>query len=226
MTSPAKAACVFDAYGTLFNVHSAVGRHANALGKAAPEISNLWRAKQLEYSWVHSLMRRHVDFWELTQRALDYALAFHRVSDDQLKRALMESYLALDAYDEVPSVLRRLREAGIKTAILSNGSPFMLQHAMESSRISDLIDKCLSIEEAGVYKPDPAAYRVATSALKIQSPGEACFFSSNAWDVAGAHTFEFRAFWVNRSNQPEEYGLYEKVQRLSSLSEAIERVAA
>jgi 2-haloacid dehalogenase len=101
MTSPAKAACVFDAYGTLFNVHSAVGRHANSLGKAAAEISNLWRTKQLEYSWVHSLMRRHVDFWELTQRALDYALTFHRVSDDQLKRALMESYLALDAYDEI-----------------------------------------------------------------------------------------------------------------------------
>ena len=110
MTSPAKAACVFDAYGTLFNVHSAVGRHANSLGKAAAEISTLWRTKQLEYSWVHSLMRRHVDFWELTQRALDYALTFHRVSDDQLKRALMESYLALDAYSQaVGSPLRGSR---------------------------------------------------------------------------------------------------------------------
>ena len=224
MTSPAKAACVFDAYGTLFNVHSAVGRHANSVGKAAAEFSNLWRSKQLEYSWVHSLMRRHVDFWELTQRALDYALTFHRVSDDQLKRALMESYLALDAYDEIPSVLRRLRERGVKTAILSNGSPYMLQHAVEFAGISDLIDQCLSIEEVRVYKPDPAAYQIATSALKLQSPGEACFFSSNAWDVAGAHSFGFRAFWVNRSNQPEEYGLHEKVQRLSSLSEAFERV--
>src|ERR1700722_2203380 len=131
MTSQGEPACIFDAYGTLFNVHSAAARHANSMGKAAPEISNLWRTKQLEYSWVHSLMRRHVDFWELTQRALDYALTFHRVSDDQLKRALMESYLALDAYDEIPSVLRRLREGGIKTAILSNGSPFMLQRAIE-----------------------------------------------------------------------------------------------
>jgi len=221
VTSKGNAACVFDAYGTLFNVHSAVAKHANSLGNGAAEISNVWRAKQLEYSWVHSLMRRHVDFWELTQRALDYALTLHRVSDDRLKRALIESYLALDPYDEIPSVLRRLREAGIKTAILSNGSPFMLQHAVESAGIGDLIDKCLSIEEVGVYKPDPAAYQIATSALKLQSPGEACFFSSNAWDVAGAHQFGFRAFWVNRSNQPEEYGLHKNVQKLSSLSDAI-----
>jgi 2-haloacid dehalogenase len=226
MTSKGNAASVFDAYGTLFNVHSAVAKHANALGKGAAEISNVWRAKQLEYSWVHSLMRRHVDFWELTQRALDYALSLHRVSDDQLKRALMESYLALDAYDEIPSVLRRLRQGGIKTAILSNGSPFMLQRAVESAGISDLIDKCLSIEEARVYKPDPAAYQIATSALKFQSPNEACFFSSNAWDVAGAHTFGFRAFWVNRSKQPEEYGLHKDVQSLSSLSDAIEVVVS
>jgi 2-haloacid dehalogenase len=221
VTSKANAACIFDAYGTLFNVHSAVARHANALGKEAAEISNLWRAKQLEYSWVQSLMRRHVDFWELTQRALDYALTLHRISDDRLKRALMESYLALDAYDEIPSVLGRLREAGIKTAILSNGSPFMLQHAVKSAGIGDLIDQCLSIEEVRVYKPDPAAYQIATSALKLQSPGEACFLSSNAWDVAGAHTFGFHAFWVNRSSQPEEYGLHKKVKRLSSLSDAI-----
>jgi 2-haloacid dehalogenase len=226
MTSEGNVACVFDAYGTLFNVHSAVARHAKSLGKGAAEISNVWRAKQLEYSWVHSLMRRHVDFWELTQRALDYALTLHRVSDDRLKRALMESYLALDAYDEIPSVLRRLREADIKTAILSNGSPFMLQHAIESAGINDLIDKCLSIEEVRVYKPDPAAYQIAISALRLQSPGEACFFSSNAWDVAGAHTFGFRAFWVNRSNQPEEYGLHISVQRLSSLSDAIELVVS
>jgi 2-haloacid dehalogenase len=138
----------------------------------------------------------------------------------------MESYLALDAYDEIPSVLRRLREADIKTAILSNGSPFMLQHAMESPGINDLIDKCLSIEEVRVYKPDPAAYQIATSALKLQSPCEACFFSSNAWDVAGAHTFGFRAFWVNRSNQPEEYGLHKSAQSLSSLSDAIELVVS
>ena len=226
MTSQRTIACVFDAYGTIFDVHSAVARHANSVGQAAAEISDLWRAKQLEYSWVHSLMRRHVDFWKLTNRALDYALAFHKVNDDRLKRALLESYLALDAYEETPIVLRKLREADIKTAILSNGSPFMLQHAVESAGISGLIDKCLSIEEARVYKPDPAAYQIAIAALKVQSPTEACFFSSNAWDVAGAHAFGFRAFWVNRSNKPEEYGLHKKVKRLTSLSDALELVVS
>jgi 2-haloacid dehalogenase len=224
MTSQRTIACVFDAYGTIFDVHSAVARHANAVGQAAAEISDLWRAKQLEYSWVHSLMRRHVDFWELTNKALDYALAFHKVNDDRLRRALLESYLALDAYEETPIVLRKLRQADIKTAILSNGSPYMLQHAVESAGISGLIEKCLSIEEVRVYKPDPAAYQIAIAALKIQSPNEACFFSSNAWDVAGADAFGFHAFWVNRSNKPEEYGLHKKVRRLTSLSDAIELV--
>jgi 2-haloacid dehalogenase len=226
MASQRTMACVFDAYGTMFDVQSAVARHAKSVGPAAAEISNLWRAKQLEYSWIHSLMRRHVDFWELTNSALDYALAFHGVSDDRLKRALLESYLALDSYQETPIVLRKLREAGVKTAILSNGSPYMLQHAVESAGIGGLIDQCLSIEEVGVYKPDPAAYQLAIAALKIQCPPEACFFSSNAWDVAGAHTFGFRAFWVNRSNKPEEYGLHSKVKTLTSLSDAVELVAS
>jgi 2-haloacid dehalogenase len=226
MTSQRTVACVFDAYGTIFDVHSAVARHANSVGQAAAEISALWRAKQLEYSWVHSLMRRHVDFWELTNRALDYALAFHGVNDDQLRRALLDSYLALDAYEETPTVLRKLRNADIKTAILSNGSPFMLQRAVQSAGISGLIDECLSIEEVRVYKPDPAAYEIAISALKVQSANEACFFSSNAWDVAGAHAFGFRAFWVNRLNRPEEYELDKKVKRLTSLSDVIELVVS
>jgi 2-haloacid dehalogenase len=226
MTSQRTVACVFDAYGTIFDVHSAVARHAKSVGQAAAEISDLWRAKQLEYSWVHSLMRRHVDFWELTIRALDYALGFHKVNDDRLRRALLESYLALDAYEETPIVLRKLRQVDIKTAILSNGSPFMLQHAVESAGISGLIDNCLSIEEVRAYKPDPAAYQIAIAALKVQSPNEACFFSSNAWDVAGAHAFGFRAFWVNRSNKPEEYGLHKKVKTLASLTDAIELVVS
>jgi 2-haloacid dehalogenase len=226
MTSRLNVVCVFDAYGTIFDVHSPIAKHASSLGKVAAEVSSLWRTKQLEYSWVHSLMRRHVDFWELTRVALDYALAFHRVKDHRLKHTLMESYLALDAYEEVRTVLGKLREAEIKTAILSNGSPFMLQRAVESAGIGDLIDKCLSIEEVRVYKPDPAAYQIAASALKVQSCKEVCFFSSNAWDAAGAHAFGFRAFWVNRSNQPEEYGLYDQVKRLASLSDAIELVVS
>ncbi len=150
MTKSRFKACVFDAYGTLFDVHSAVAKHATLLGEHAAEISKLWRTKQLEYSWVRSLMRRHKDFWELTGAALDYALATYNVCDEKLRMALLESYLSLDAYSEVPSVLEGLRTAEIKTAILSNGSPFMLERAVHSAGLSELIDKCLSIEDVHI----------------------------------------------------------------------------
>jgi 2-haloacid dehalogenase len=224
MTTQRINACVFDAYGTLFDVHSAVARHATALGRHSGEISMLWRTKQLEYSWVHSLMRRHVDFWELTGAALDYALAFYNVKDDGLQRALLESYLALDAYPEVPAALLSLREAGIRTAILSNGSPSMLDSAVRSAGLGHLIDECLSIERVRIYKPDPAAYEVARSALKVSAADEVAFFSSNAWDAIGAHTFGFRTFWLNRSHQPEEYELHDKATTIGSLSQVVEVV--
>jgi 2-haloacid dehalogenase len=225
MASGRIKACVFDAYGTLFDVHSAVAKHAENLGPDSIAISRLWRTKQLEYSWVHSLMRRHVDFWELTGAALDYALAFHNVHDAQLRDALRESYLALDAYSEVSSALENLRAAGLKTAVLSNGSPFMLDRAVKSAGLESLLDKCLSIEEVGIYKPDPAAYEIATKSLSVRS-SEVGFFSSNPWDAIGAHTFGFRAFWVNRSGQPSEYGLQGEVTMLSSLAAAVDRVTS
>jgi 2-haloacid dehalogenase len=216
-------ACVFDAYGTLFDVHSAVARNAEVVGNNSVEVSKLWRTKQLEYSWVHTLMGRHVDFWELTGAALEYALAFYDVRDERVKRTLLESYLSLDAYPEVPAALQRLRAAGLKTAVLSNGSPFMLDRAIRSAGLSSLLDKCLSIEEAHKYKPDPAAYRIATASLSVQ-PSEVAFFSSNAWDAAGAHTFGFRPFWVNRSRQPEEYGLNSEATVLASLEDGVDYI--
>lgn len=218
-------ACVFDAYGTLFDVHSAVAKHAALVGKDAAEISKLWRTKQLEYSWVHSLMMRHLDFWNLTEAALEYALAFFKVRDERVKRLLLESYLSLDAHREVPIVLQKLRAAGLKTAVLSNGSPFMLDRAISSAGLNGLIDKCLSIEEVCAYKPDPAAYEIATVSLSVR-PAEVAFFSSNAWDAVGAHAFGFRPFWVNRSGQPEEYGLTSKATILESLDEGVNHVIA
>jgi 2-haloacid dehalogenase len=223
MTSAPFSACVFDAYGTLFDVHSAVARHAELLGRDATEISKLWRTKQLEYSWVHSLMRRYADFWDLTEAALDYALAFHDIRNEQVKRVLRESYLSLDAYPEVPSVLQKLRSAGLTTAVLSNGSPFMLERAIHSAGLGSMIDGCFSIDEVRKYKPDPAAYEIATTALSVQ-PGEVAFFSSNPWDAIGARTFGFRPFWVRRSRQPEEYGLNDKATILGSLDEGINHV--
>jgi 2-haloacid dehalogenase len=224
MTTQRIHACVFDAYGTLFDVHSAVARHATALGKHSDEISMLWRTKQLEYSWVHSLMRRYVDFWELTGAALDYALAFYGVKDEHLQRLLLDSYLTLDAYPEVLAVLVSLRDAGIRTAILSNGSPSMLDSAVRSAGLRHLIDECLSVERIRLYKPDPAVYEVARLALGVSATSEVAFFSSNAWDAIGAHTFGFRTFWLNRSNQPEEYELNGKATMIESLSGVVELV--
>ncbi|MFZ0488022.1 MAG: haloacid dehalogenase type II [Arenicellales bacterium] len=196
-------ACVFDAYGTLFDVHSAVGRYKSRLGEAADAVSALWRTKQLEYTWLRSLMGKHEDFWCVTGDALDYAMDAHNVDDSALREALMKAYLALDAYPEVKEVLRALREAGYQTAILSNGSPDMLKAAVDSAGINDLLDACLSVEEVGIFKPHPKVYRLAVDRLGVRA-GEISFQSSNAWDAVGAATFGMRVAWVNRFGQKRE----------------------
>ena len=195
-------ACVFDAYGTLFDVHSAVGRLRPQIGDRADELSQLWRAKQLEYSWLRALMGRHADFWQVTGEALDYALARTGV-DGSARAPLMQAYLALDAYPEVPDVLRRLRAAGLKLAILSNGEPAMLAAAIEHAGIGALLDVVLSVEEAGVYKPDPRTYQLAVDRLGAGRQ-EIAFQSSNGWDVAGAASFGLRTVWINRFGAPPE----------------------
>lgn len=196
-------ACVFDAYGTLFDVHSAVGRHKASIGEAADAVSAMWRSKQLEYTWLRSLMGKHEDFWRVTGDALDYALDAHGVDNPALREDLMRAYLALDAYPEVKEVLGELQDAGYRTAILSNGSPDMLKAAVDSAGINDLLDACLSVEEVGIFKPDPRVYRLAVDRLEV-SAGEISFQSSNAWDAVGAATFGMRVAWVNRFAQKRE----------------------
>jgi len=201
-------ACVFDAYGTLFDVHSAVARHASAIGSRATELSQMWRTKQLEYTWIRSLAGRHADFWTVTGDALDFAMASFGVADPggALRARLMEAYLSLDAYPEVPEMLRRLKAKGLRTAILSNGSPDMLDRAVRSAGIGELLDGVFSVEEAGIYKPDPRVYRLAVDRLGGVPAERVAFLSSNAWDAAGAASFGFRVVWVNRTKQPAEYG--------------------
>lgn len=196
-------ACVFDAYGTLFDVHSAVGRHESRIGEQAGGVSDLWRTKQLQYTWLRSLMGRHVDFWRLTGDALDYALEAHGIDDAPLRDDLMSAYMGLDAYPEVRETLQRLKQAGLKTAILSNGSPGMLESAVDNAGIGDLIDKNLSVEEVGIYKPDPRVYQLAVDRLGVSSE-QISFQSSNAWDAVGAATFGFHVAWVNRFGQARE----------------------
>ncbi len=217
-------ACVFDAYGTLFDVHAAIRHHAGRVGPAADAISTLWRAKQIEATWLRSLMHRHADFWQLTQDALDYALALHGIQDSGLRADLLRSYRALDAFPDAAATLQRLREAGLRTAILSNGTPDMLRDAAESAGIGGLLDGLLSVEQVGIYKPDSRVYQLAIDWAGVASPREICFVSSNGWDAAGAATFGFRVAWINRSGLPPERLPDAPEWELRSLSELVDCV--
>lgn len=196
-------ACVFDAYGTLFDVHSAVGKYRPQLGAIADQVSALWRTKQLEYTWLRSLMGRHADFWQITQDALDFALEMHRSDNAPLRRQLIEAYLRLDCYPEVPETLTQLKNRGFALAILSNGTPAMLAAAVDHSGIRPLISDIFSVEAVGVFKPHPRVYQLAVDGLNC-APGEIVFLSANAWDAAGAAAFGFRVAWVNRFGQNPE----------------------
>ncbi len=201
-------AIIFDAYGTLLDVHAAMARHAARLGPDWPRISADWRQKQLEYSWVRSLAgpEWHRDFWRLTEEALAWIAARHGITDGALLADVLTAYRRLDAYPDAPEVLRRLRERGVRTAILSNGEPGMLADAIRSSGLDQLLDATLSVETAGIFKPAPAVYRLATEWAGLEA-GAIGFVSSNPWDAFGAHTSGFQVFWINRSGQPAEYGL-------------------
>lgn len=201
-------AVVFDAYGTLLDVHSAVARHATRIGPRADAFSAEWRVKQLEYSWVRSLTgpAHHQDFWACTREALAYVCARFGISDAALTRDLLDAYRHLDAYAEVPAMLEALRAKGTRTAILSNGSPLMLADATRAAGISTLLDMLLSVEAVGIFKPAPRVYALAGERLGLPLSRMA-FVSANPWDTQAARAAGFRAIRVNRTNAPDEYGL-------------------
>ncbi|MFP6743646.1 MAG: haloacid dehalogenase type II [Alphaproteobacteria bacterium] len=198
-------ACVFDAYGTLFDVHSAAARYRDDLGDVAGAVSQTWRDKQLQYTWLRSLMgsQHHVDFWQVTGDALDFALETHGVDNRDLRDKLLACYLELDAYPEVKDVLTRLKDGGLKCAILSNGAPEMLAAAVRNAGIEDLLDAVFSVEDAGIFKPDPSVYAMAVDGLDVAAENIS-FQSSNAWDAHAAGAFGFRVAWVNRFGQQPE----------------------
>jgi len=196
-------AIVFDAYGTLFDVNSAAARCRDALGPQADAFSATWRRRQLEYSWLRSLMGAHADFWQLTAEALDYACERHGIADAALRQRLLDTYRELSAYPEVPAMLRAIRSAGFKTAILSNGSPAMLQAAVAAADLAAQFDQVLSVEAVGIFKPHRSVYQLAVDRLGAR-PERICFVSSNGWDIAGAAHFGFRAVWINRAREPRE----------------------
>lgn len=198
------AAYVFDAYGTLFDVHSAVRSHQQALGPDYQAFSDLWHAKQLEYTWVRSLAGRYRDFAALTEEALDVCFARFPEIDRSLRADLLNAYRRLDCFTEVPTVLSTLRQQGARIAILSNGTPAMLEEAIAAAGIGSLIDEVFSVDTLKIYKTAPAAYALATQSLGLEAR-DIAFQSSNRWDIAGAKAFGFTCHWINRAGAPDEY---------------------
>ena len=195
-------ACVFDAYGTLFDVASAALRQRDVLGDKAPALAAQWRDKQLQYTWLRAAQGRHADFQQVTREALAFCMQQLGI-DAGLEDRLMRSYDALAAYPEVPDVLRRLRQAGLITAILSNGTPAMLAALVTGAQLDGLFDNVISVESVGHFKPHPAVYRQAVQLLGL-APEQICFQSSNGWDAYAASAFGMRVVWCNRLGQPAE----------------------
>jgi 2-haloacid dehalogenase len=191
-------ACVFDAYGTLFDVHGPIRKLATEIGSKADELSRLWRQKQLEYTWLRSLMGVHADFWHVTGDALDYALEALVIDDPGLKDELMTLYLKLDPYPDAKEALAAAKGRSLLTAILSNGSPSMLDSAVRAAGLDRHIDLVLSVEDVGIYKPSRRVYRHALHKFQLQEPAEVCFVSANSWDAQGAAQFGFQAVRVDR----------------------------
>jgi 2-haloacid dehalogenase len=201
---PGITACVFDAYGTLFDVNSAARAAQPLLAEKWLPLAELWRAKQLQYTWLRALTGRHADFWQVTEDALEFALsAFQLEGDRPLRHQLMNSYLTLSPYPEVRHTMNRLKLGGLKLAILSNGTPNMLTSAVANAGITDLLDAVLSVEEVKVYKPHPDVYDLACKRFHLDA-SQICFVSSNGWDASSAKAFGFRVLWCNRDRQPPE----------------------
>jgi 2-haloacid dehalogenase len=195
--------CVFDAYGTLFDVSSVARGAQDALGEGWQALSDLWRSKQLQYTWLRGLAGHHAEFWQVTGDALDFALTTLKIDQTGLHERLMKLYLSIAAYPEVPATLHKLKDAGLKTAILSNGSPAMLDAAVNNAKLGELLDAVLSVESVGVFKPHPSVYQLATSHFAV-APEKICFLSSNSWDAFSAKAFSFKVLWCNRFGQAAE----------------------
>ena len=210
-------AFVFDAYGTLFDVHAAIARQRARIGPDADRLSELWRTKQLEYAWNLTLRNRYDDFWTLTKRALDFALSRFPHVDRRIKASLLEGYRKLDAFPDARTALAALKEKGRTIAILSNGSPAMLEAAVAAAGLSALFDHVISVDAIKTYKPCRAVYELAITALGVPA-ADIAFVSSNRWDVAGAADAGLAAIWVNRGGAPDEYMNAQPAATISDLA--------
>ena len=212
------AMCVFDAYGTLFDFNSAVARHRDAIGPKADALADLWRLKQIQYTWLRNSMGVYAPFWQVTGEALDHCLAAHGIADPAVREKLMDAYLALDPFPEVPAMLDRLQQAGVRRAILSNGNPGMLDPMVAASGLADRFEAVLSVDPVGVYKVAPEVYRLVEARCGM-TPDKVCFLSSNCWDAHGAAHFGFRTVWVNRAGAADDNLPGAPVAQLRDLSQ-------
>jgi 2-haloacid dehalogenase len=208
---------VFDAYGTLFDVHAAIARFREQAGPDADRMSEIWRTKQLEYTWTLTLAGHYTDFWTLTERALDFSLARVPSVPKTLKPKLLDAYFKLDVFPDARAALQSLKAKGHKTGILSNGSPNMLQGAVDAAGIGSDLDAVLSVDALKMFKPRPEVYALVTDHYKC-TPSDVTFVSSNRWDVMAATSVGFRALWINRRTMPDEYLDFPPQRTLNDLS--------
>lgn len=194
-----KRACIFDAYGTLFDVNAACRELSIEVGEKWEKLSALWRLRQVEYTWLRNSMNAYIDFWQITSDSLDYAMDTLNINNKKLRSNLLKLYLKLEAYSEVKGVLEKLKEEGFKTGILSNGSKKMLDSAVKNANISGFLDEVISVEECKVYKPSNKVYELVEIKMGIKKE-QVLFFSSNAWDMHAASNYGFNTIWVNRFN--------------------------
>tara|TARA_B100000519_G_scaffold113505_1_gene98186 strand:+ start:49 stop:711 length:663 start_codon:yes stop_codon:yes gene_type:complete len=191
-------AIVFDAYGTLFDVNSAAEKSKDKIGNKWENFANFWRTTQLEYTWLRSLMKNYKNFWQITEDSLDKSMETFQI-DKSLRNDLLSLYKELSPYPEVKNVLENLKKKSFKLAILSNGTPELLNHLVKSSDLENLFDDIFSVEEVKIYKPDPKVYDIPVNKYKV-TKGEITFLSANTWDVSGAGNYGYNSIWVNRNN--------------------------
>ncbi|WP_440915063.1 haloacid dehalogenase type II [Candidatus Pelagibacter sp.] len=191
-------AIIFDAYGTLFNVNSAAEKCKDKIGDKWEAFANYWRTTQLEYTWLRSLMKRHKDFWQITEDSLDKSMSVFKI-DNSMRDELLNLYKILSPFEEVPEVLKSLKEKNFKLAILSNGTPSLLNELVQSNKLDNLFDDIFSIEEVGIFKPDSKVYDMPIKKYKIEK-NEVAFLSANTWDVSGGGNYGYNSIWVNRNN--------------------------
>ena len=215
-------ACVFDAYGTLFDVNSAAAKCKEKLGDKWENFANAWRTTQLEYTWLRSLMKKHKNFWQITEDSLDHAMATFNI-DKNMRKELLNLYKKLSPYPEVKECLDALKSKKIKIAILSNGTPDLLKGLVESNNIQSYFDNIISVEDVKIYKPDPKVYEMPIKKYNCK-PENICFLSSNTWDVSGGGVFGYNAVWVNRFNKIFDKLGYNPQYIINNLNQLLELV--